>query len=164
MPQSEAPYVPHGIGERPAPFHATQASQADGHSSRRADRPRLLRLIAEDYETHERKWSKPGFHTMVMYRFGAWRCTLPPIPRKLLRFPYWLMHTWCRNFYGIELHETATIGRRLRIAHQSGIVIHEYAVIGDDCIIRQGVTIGSAGRWWRSHAARCHRSCGTRYA
>ena len=34
------------------------------------------------------------------------------------------------------------IGRRLRIAHQHGLVIHSAAVIGDDCLIRHGVTIG----------------------
>jgi serine O-acetyltransferase len=35
------------------------------------------------------------------------------------------------------------VGRRVIIEHQSGIVIHGDAVIGDDCIIRQGVTIGN---------------------
>jgi serine O-acetyltransferase len=47
-----------------------------------------------------------------------------------------------RNFYGIELYPTAEIGRRLGIVHQHGIVIHKRTVIGDDCLIRQGVTIG----------------------
>lgn len=50
-----------------------------------------------------------------------------------------------RNLYGIELYPTARIGRRLRIAHQHGIVIHPAAVIGDDCMIRHGVTIGADG-------------------
>lgn len=48
-----------------------------------------------------------------------------------------------RNVYGIELPYTATIGRRLRIEHQGVIVVHGQAVIGDDCAIHQGVTLGS---------------------
>jgi serine O-acetyltransferase len=48
-----------------------------------------------------------------------------------------------RNFYGIELPFTAKIGRRFRIEHQGVIVVHGDAVIGDDCTVHQGVTIGS---------------------
>jgi serine O-acetyltransferase len=50
-----------------------------------------------------------------------------------------------RNWYGIELYPDAIIGRRFRIGHQSGIVIHRHATSGDDCIVRQGVTIGMGG-------------------
>ena len=49
-----------------------------------------------------------------------------------------------RNVYGIQLSPQTQIGRRLRIVHQHGIVIHKSAVIGDDCLIRHGVTIGAA--------------------
>jgi serine O-acetyltransferase len=60
---------------------------------------------------------------------------------------YRWMHRFVRNRYGIELHYTTRIGRRFRIAHQGAMVIHEFAAIGDDCTIRQGVTIGAAGRY-----------------
>jgi serine O-acetyltransferase len=43
---------------------------------------------------------------------------------------------------GIEIHPGATIGRRLVIDHGVGVVIGETAVIGDDCIIFHGVTLG----------------------
>lgn len=43
---------------------------------------------------------------------------------------------------GIEIHPGATIGRRLVIDHGMGVVIGETAVIGDDCIIFHGVTLG----------------------
>ncbi len=43
---------------------------------------------------------------------------------------------------GIEVHPGATIGRRLVIDHGVGVVIGETAVIGDDCIIFHGVTLG----------------------
>ena len=61
-----------------------------------------------------------------------------------------------RNVYGIELYPTARIGRRFCIAHQHGIVIHKLAMIGDDCLVRQGVTIGAGGI--RDDAARPPRT------
>jgi serine O-acetyltransferase len=47
-----------------------------------------------------------------------------------------------RNVYGVELPYSASVGRRVIFEHQHGIVVHGAAVIGDDCIIRQGVTLG----------------------
>lgn len=65
---------------------------------------------------------------------------------KLLRAPlsilYRMLYRRCRNVYGIELPYTVTLGRRVVIEHQSGIVIHGNTVIGDECIIRQNVTMG----------------------
>jgi serine O-acetyltransferase len=43
---------------------------------------------------------------------------------------------------GIELPCEATLGRRFRIDHFGGIVISGDAVFGDDCVIRNGVTVG----------------------
>ncbi|MGZ3773260.1 MAG: serine O-acetyltransferase EpsC [Pseudobdellovibrionaceae bacterium] len=43
---------------------------------------------------------------------------------------------------GIEIHPGAKVGRRLVIDHGVGVVIGETAVIGDDCIIFHGVTLG----------------------
>ncbi len=101
--------------------------------------------LRDDWSVNDRSLFRPGFQAMFMYRFGVWRMS---IRRRWMRMPfsalYKLMHIWVRNFYGIELHYTATIGRRLRIAHQSGIILHSEAVLGDDCLIRQGVSIGRA--------------------
>jgi serine O-acetyltransferase len=47
-----------------------------------------------------------------------------------------------RSLSGIEIHPGATIGRRLVIDHGMGVVIGETAVVGDDCIIFHGVTLG----------------------
>jgi len=43
---------------------------------------------------------------------------------------------------GIDLPCEALVGRRFRIDHFGGIVISGDAVFGDDCIIRNGVTVG----------------------
>jgi serine O-acetyltransferase len=109
----------------------------------------LWRLIREDLIANNRDWSQPGFRALVMYRFGVWTQSIPKkrrIARRLAGLVYRSMHRYVRNRYSIELHRTARIGRRLRIAHQGAIVIHRFAEIGNDCVIRQGVTLGNAGR------------------
>lgn len=45
---------------------------------------------------------------------------------------------------GIEIHPNATIGKRFFIDHGMGVVIGETTVIGDDCTIYQGVTLGAS--------------------
>ena len=47
---------------------------------------------------------------------------------------------------GIEIHPGATIGKGLVIDHGTGVVIGETAVIGDNCTIYQGVTLGGTGK------------------
>jgi serine O-acetyltransferase len=54
-----------------------------------------------------------------------------------------MLYRKVRNTYGIELPYTTQLGRRVIIEHQSAIVIHGYCEIGDDSIIRQGVTLGN---------------------
>ena len=47
---------------------------------------------------------------------------------------------------GVEIHPSAKIGRRLFIDHGEGVVIGETSVIGDDCTIYQGATLGGTGK------------------
>ena len=50
---------------------------------------------------------------------------------------------WSRRSIAISLPESATIGKGLRIWHFGGIFINGSAVIGNNCTLRQGVTIGN---------------------
>ncbi len=104
----------------------------------------LLQLWREDYNTHGRDRSLPGFRAVAAYRFGVWRLSVRP---RLLRAPLTIIYRRLfrrhRNRYGIEIPHSAVLGRRVRVEHQGGIVVHGCAVIGDDVIIRQGVTIGN---------------------
>jgi serine O-acetyltransferase len=104
----------------------------------------LWQQIREDWEAHGRDWTKPGFRAVAVYRFGVWRMQVEP---KLLRAPlsllYRSLYRKVRNGYGIDLPYTVKLGRRVVIEHQNGIIIHGYSVIGDDSIIRQGVTLGN---------------------
>ena len=51
-----------------------------------------------------------------------------------------------RLLTGIEIHPGAKIGKRLFIDHGAGVVIGETTVIGDDCLIYQGATLGGTGK------------------
>jgi serine O-acetyltransferase len=104
----------------------------------------LWQQIQEDWIAHGRDWTKPGFRAVAVHRFGNWRMT---IQSKWLRAPFTLIYQALfrkvRNTYGIELPYTVRLGRRVVIEHQGDIVIHGYCAIGDDSIIRQGVTLGN---------------------
>ncbi|MBL9067146.1 MAG: serine acetyltransferase [Sphingopyxis sp.] len=103
----------------------------------------LCAQIAEDYRAHGRAWTKPGFRSVMVHRFGVWRMT---VKNGILRAPLSLIYRWgfrhCRNVYGIELPYTVALGRRVIFEHQGGIVVHGSSRIGDDCIIRQNCTLG----------------------
>ena len=51
-----------------------------------------------------------------------------------------------RFFTGIEIHPGARIGKRFFIDHGMGVVIGETTIIGDDCLLYQGVTLGGTGK------------------
>jgi len=115
----------------------------------------LVAQIREDWEIHQRDWTQPGFRALAIHRFGHWiqseaghGLVRGPVRRVLQRL-HLMMFRYARNRYGIELHPATAIGQRVRFVHQSGIVISPKAVIGDDCLIRQNVTIGgpSEERW-----------------
>lgn len=51
-----------------------------------------------------------------------------------------------RAVTGVEIHPAAQIGRRFFIDHAMGVVIGETTIIGDDCTLYQGVTLGGTGK------------------
>lgn len=113
----------------------------------------LLALLKEDFQVHNREIMLPGFQAIAVYRYGTWTQTVRvTLLRKLLRILYWSLYLFCRNIYGIEMSDSVRVGRRLALGHQHGIVVHPDAAIGDDCIIRQGVTLGAAGKFRRNEA------------
>jgi serine O-acetyltransferase len=85
----------------------------------------------------------PGFRAVVVHRFGVW---VRGLRFRLFRGPFSIIHRvlyrYIRNHYSIELVPTTKVGRRLRLGHQGGMVIGP-SQIGDDCIIRQNVTMGA---------------------
>jgi len=78
----------------------------------------------------------PGVHALIVHRLSHWLWGYGL--RWLARF---ISHLG-RWFTGIEIHPGATIGRRVFIDHGMGVVIGETAIIGDDCTMYHGVTLG----------------------
>jgi serine O-acetyltransferase len=89
----------------------------------------------------------PGLHAIILHRWAhaCWTSGLKWLGR-------FISHI-ARVFTGIEIHPGANIGRRVFIDHGFGVVIGETAVVGDDCTIYQGVTLGgtSLGKGLKRH-------------
>lgn len=82
----------------------------------------------------------PGLHAILLHRVAHW------FYRSNLRLIARMVSQVARAFTGIEIHPGATIGRRFFIDHGMGVVIGETAIIGDDVILYQGVTLGGTGK------------------
>lgn len=82
----------------------------------------------------------PGLQALWLHRFShtLYKMGLPVLPR-------FLSHLG-RFFTGIEIHPGATIGKGVFIDHGMGVVIGETAILGDYCLIYQGVTLGGTGK------------------
>lgn len=101
-------------------------------------------LFFEDLKAHREGVLAQGFWALQIYRFGHARFKYKS---KFIRLPWGAVHLvlskFSEIFFGIYIGVSADIGRRLQIEHFGTIVIHGSTVIGDDCIVRQGVTIGN---------------------
>lgn len=82
----------------------------------------------------------PGIHSVIMHRLAHGLCVLkiPFLPRFICEM--------MRFFTGIEIHPGARIGRGLFIDHGMGVVIGETAIIADNVLLYQGVTLGGTGK------------------
>ncbi len=96
------------------------------------------------YSCTERSCWRKGFWALQIYRFGHYRYRFR---FKLLRILWGALHLvllkLSEMLFGISIGVQANIGKRLVIEHFGSIVIHGKSQIGDDCVIRQGVTIGN---------------------
>ena len=80
-----------------------------------------------------------GVHALILHRFAHW------FYRKRLFFIARLISQISRFFTLIEIHPGAQLGHGILIDHGCGVVIGETAVVGDNCTISQGVTLGGVG-------------------
>lgn len=82
----------------------------------------------------------PGVRAILNYRAA----------HKLYEHKHYFLADWvskrARKKTGIEIHPAAKIGKGVFIDHGMGVVIGETAVIGDNCTIYQGVTLGGTGK------------------
>jgi serine O-acetyltransferase len=69
----------------------------------------------------------------------------PGIAKRIRMWAYWPMFRCVETLTGISIDVNAVIGPGLRIYHFGNIFIHGRAVIGANCTMRHGVTIGAIG-------------------
>jgi serine O-acetyltransferase len=91
--------------------------------------------------TFEILFNYPGLHAVMLHRLNhrLWKANWKWLARTLSTLARWLT--------GIEIHPGATIGHRFFIDHGMGVVIGETAIVGDDCTLYHGVTLG--GTTWQ---------------
>lgn len=82
----------------------------------------------------------PGFHAIISHRIAHF------LYCHKLYFLSRLISQISRHKTGIEIHPGAVIGNRLFMDHGMGIVIGETTIIGDNCTIYHGVTLGGTGK------------------
>lgn len=88
----------------------------------------------------ERMFLYPHLYALFLYRIGHIFYTIH------LYFIARLFSQLGRLLTGIEIHPGAKIGKGLIIDHGIGVVIGETAIIGDDCLLYHGVTLGANGK------------------
>jgi serine O-acetyltransferase len=107
----------------------------------------MFENIREDWHAHDCQWTRHGFWVLVVYRFGRWRYSIRWRPARMpLSLLYKLAKFFSEMLLGVELPCEAVIGRRFVIEHVGGIVVSGDARFGDDCVIRNGVTVGLRNR------------------
>lgn len=82
----------------------------------------------------------PSLHAIIGHRVAhhLYQREIPFVPR--------LISQIMRFFTGIEIHPGAQIGQCVFIDHGVGVVIGETAIVGDNVLIYQGVTLGGTGK------------------
>ena len=80
-----------------------------------------------------------GVHALIWHRFAHW------FYKHRLVFIAGVISQLARFFTQIEIHPGAEMGHGILIDHGCGVVIGETTVVGDNCTIYQGVTLGGVG-------------------
>ncbi|RCW91495.1 serine O-acetyltransferase [Winogradskyella arenosi] len=91
--------------------------------------------------------TQQGLWALFVYRISnsIYVSSMPSMLRRLLLIPCLITQKFIEVITGISLPYSAAIGERFYIGHFGGIIINANAVIGNNCNISQGVTIGVSG-------------------
>ncbi len=81
-----------------------------------------------------------GLHALLLYRAAH------ALHVRGMKLTARAISQFAKFLTGVEIHPGASIGRGLFIDHGSGVVIGETAIIGDNCTIYQGATLGGTGK------------------
>jgi len=93
-------------------------------------------------------FTQQGLWALFFYRINhtIYKSSLPKFIKKVLLFFCVLSQKWIEIVAGISLPYSAKIGHSFYIGHFGNVILHANSVIGDNCNIAQGVTVGVSGR------------------
>ncbi|WP_454245651.1 serine O-acetyltransferase [Psychroflexus sp. MBR-150] len=89
-----------------------------------------------------------GFWALIQYRFANYIYTskLPVFFKKMILFFCLIWQKWIEILTGISIPASVNIGQSFYIGHFGNIIINSKCIIGDNCNISQGVTLGVSGQ------------------
>jgi putative colanic acid biosynthesis acetyltransferase WcaB len=88
------------------------------------------------------KFSAKGRFILLLYRVFSFLNANKFL--KIFFYPFiFLYKVLIEWIFGIEINLNAVIGKNFRLFHGQGTVISGTAVIGENCLVRNGITIGS---------------------
>lgn len=97
-----------------------------------------------DWERECKKWFHwhPSVSLLLSFRsYQKWHSKPGPINALLCFIAKWRFRLWS-VICGADIGLGASIGGGLLLPHPNGVVIHSDAIIGNNCMIMQQVTIG----------------------
>jgi serine O-acetyltransferase len=86
---------------------------------------------------------QPSYWAVATYRFGQWTKSAPTPIRFLAHALYFFAYSIVRLLTGIDLPRSSSIGPGLMIHHYGGVIINPQSVIGANCTLRHGITVGT---------------------
>lgn len=98
-------------------------------------------VIARDPATKSRLEAmlcSAGLHAIIIYRGSHW------LWNKGWKLTARIVSQTARFLTGVEIHPGAVIGKGFFIDHGMGVVIGETTVIGENCTLYHGVTLGGS--------------------
>jgi serine O-acetyltransferase len=115
----------------------------------------FLTLISSDYKKHEKYGG--NFMTIVFFTQGFWASFQYRVAHAVYKIPIpilkQLLQLFCLVWQkvneiitGISIPGSAQIGHSFYIGHFGGIILNAKTIIGNNCNISQGVTIGVSGQ------------------
>lgn len=100
--------------------------------------------FAPDWGRERKKWHhwNPSVSLLIGFRsYQKWQSKSGPINSLLCFISKWRFRLWS-VICGADIGLGASIGGGLLLPHPNGVVIHSDAIIGNNCMIMQQVTIG----------------------
>jgi serine O-acetyltransferase len=116
--------------------------QTQSADLRSADELSLRELVIEDFVTHERELTSPGFWATATHHVGERIDRIKPaLVRRPLSAAQTALATAVDWVWGIQVSKGTKLGRRVHIWHFGSLLLNARA-IGNDVHIRHDTTLG----------------------